>query len=108
MEKMKLGWQVTLDDVTAGTSGSRQTKYGRADQFSSAQWFQENPVYSQFDHTSYPTLSTVTIKDMKLDGATPHFTYQDGETLSTTNDSFFVPTRVRHDQFSLVPATATP
>jgi hypothetical protein len=105
MVKVRLGWKVAIDDVTSGTSGAAQTNYGRGSQFSTAQWFQENPVYSQFDHTSYPSLSTVTIKNMKLDGAAPPLTYQDGETLSTENDTFLVPTRVRHDSFSLVPAT---
>ena len=101
------GWALTLDDLTSKTSRTIHSHYGSSDQFNSPEWFQENPVYSQFVHTNYPTLSSVTIEKMTLNNATPKFTFQDAQTLSTQNDTFFVPTRVRHDQFSLVPASGS-
>jgi hypothetical protein len=101
------GWSLTLDDATSGKSRTIQTKYGADDQFNSCEWFQENPVYGQFDHTNYPTLSTVAFRKMALNHATPKFSFQDAQTLSTYNDTFFVPTHVKRNQFSLVPATGS-
>jgi hypothetical protein len=101
------GWAVTLDDLTSGASRTIHTHYGAKDQFNSCEWFQENPVYSQFVHTSYPTLSSVAIGDMMLNGEVPRFSFQDAQTLSTQNDTFFVPTPVRHDEFTLVAARGT-
>jgi hypothetical protein len=99
------GWALTLSDLTSKTSRTIQSHYGKRDQFNSPEWFQENPVYSQFVHTNYPTLSSVTIEKMTLNNAIPKFNFQEARTLSTQNDTFFVPTHVRHDQFSLVPAS---
>ena len=101
------GWSLTLDDATSGKARTIQTNYGAKDQFNSCEWFQENPVYGQFDHTNYPTLSTVTFRKMALNHSTPKFNFQDAQTLSTYNDTFFVPTRVKDNQFSLVPATGS-
>jgi hypothetical protein len=101
------GWSLTLDDATSGKARTIQTKYGGDDEFNSCEWFQENPVYTQFDHTNYPTLSTVAFRDMALNHDTPKFSFQDAQTLSTYNDTFFVPTHVRHNEFSLVPATGS-
>lgn len=99
------GWSLTLDDATSGKSRTIQTKYGANEQFNSCEWFQENPVYGQFVHTNYPTLSTITFRDMMLNQAQPTFDFQDAQTLSTYNDTFFVPTHVKEDRFTLVPAT---
>jgi hypothetical protein len=44
---------------------------------------------------------------MALNHSTPKFNFQDAQTLSTYNDTFFVPTRVKDNQFSLVPATGS-
>lgn len=99
------GWSLTLDDITSGKARTVQTRYGASDQFNSCEWFQENPVYGQFDHTDYPSLSMVTFRKMALNHSTPKFSFQDAQTLSTSNDTFFVPTHVKHNQFSLVPAT---
>jgi hypothetical protein len=63
---------------------------------------QENPVESQFDHTNYPTLSGVAFEGMRLNHVIPRFRFDEAQTLSTQNDTFFVPTHVRHDAFSLV------
>jgi len=101
------GWSLTLSDMTSGKTRTIQTKYGAGDQFNSCEWFQENPVYGQFDHTNYPSLSTVEFQDMALNHAKPTFNFQDAQTLSTYNDTFFVPTHVKHNQFSLVPATGS-
>ena len=98
------GWAVTLDDLTSNTSRTIHTHYGSKDDFNSCEWFQENPVYSQFVHTNYPTLSTVAFESMMLNHREPTFNYQEAQTLSTQNDTFFVPTHVRHDAFSLVAA----
>jgi hypothetical protein len=99
------GWSLTLDDLSTGTSATIQSHYGSSDLFNSCEWLQENPVYGQFVHTDYPTLSTVSFHRMRLNHAAPSFPFSDAQTLSTDNDSFFVPTRVRHDRFTLVPAT---
>jgi Peptidase A4 family len=99
------GWSLTLKDTTSGKARTIQTNYGAHDTFNSCEWFQENPVYGQFTHTDYPTLSTVTFREMALNHAKPTFSYQDAQTLSTYNDTFFVPTHVKENQFSLVPAT---
>jgi hypothetical protein len=101
------GWSLALDDATSGKARTIQTNYGANDQFDSCEWFQENPVYGQFTHTNYPTLSTVTFRDMALNHSTPQFNFQDAQTLSTYNDTFFVPTHVKRHQFSLVPATGS-
>jgi hypothetical protein len=101
------GWALTLSDLTSGTSKTVQTNYGPNDAFNSCEWFQENPVYSQFVHTDYPTLSTVGFRDMKLNDSIPHFRYADAQTLSTYNDTFYVPTRVHRDRFTLKPATGS-
>jgi Peptidase A4 family len=101
------GWSLALDDATSGKARTIQTKYGADDQFNSCEWFQENPVYSQFDHTNYPALSTVTFRHMALNHSKPTFNFQEAQTLSTYNDTFFVPTHVKRDQFSLVPATGS-
>jgi Peptidase A4 family len=101
------GWSLTLKDATSGKARTIQTAYGAGDNFNSCEWFQENPVYGQFDHTNYPTISTVTFRDMKLNHAKPTFNFQDAQTLSTYNDTFFVPTRVKGNSFSLLPATGS-
>jgi Peptidase A4 family len=101
------GWALTLSDLTSGTSKTVNTKYGSNDTFNSCEWFQENPVYSQFVHTNYPSLSTVGFHDMKLNDSIPQFNYADAQTLSTYNDTFYVPTHVRHDRFTLVPAAGS-
>ena len=101
------GWSLTLHDATSGKARTIQTNYGAHDQFNSCEWFQENPVYGQFVHTNYPTLSTVTFRHMALNHSRPRFPFRDAQTLSTYNDTFFVPTRVIRDQFTLVPATGT-
>jgi len=101
------GWSLALDDTTSGKSRTIQTKYGAQDDFNSCEWFQENPVYGQFDHTNYPALSTVTFRDMALNHSRPTFNFQEAQTLSTYNDTFFVPTHVKRNQFSLVPATGS-
>jgi hypothetical protein len=101
------GWSLTLDDATSGKARTIQTKYGAKDEFNSCEWFQENPVYGQFTHTNYPTLSTVTFRDMALNHSQPILSYQDAQTLSTYGDTFFVPTHVKKNQFSLVPATGS-
>jgi hypothetical protein len=101
------GWDLTLDDLTSKTSRTIHSHYGSSDQFNSPEWLQENPVYSQFVHTNYPTLSSVSIENMKLNNAVPKFTFQEAQTLSTQNDTFFVPTHVRHDEFALVPASGS-
>jgi hypothetical protein len=101
------GWALTLSDLTSGTSKTVATKYGANDAFNSCEWFQENPVYSQFVHTDYPTLSTVEFRDMKLNDSIPQFNYADAQTLSTYNDTFYVPTHVHRDHFTLVPATGS-
>jgi hypothetical protein len=101
------GWALTLDDLTSKTSRTIHSHYGSSDQFNSPEWFQENPVYSQFVHTNYPTLSSITIEKMTLNNVVPKFDFQEAQTLSTQNDTFFVPTHVRHDQFSLVLASGS-
>ncbi len=99
------GWNLTLSDLTSRTSKTVHTAYGSRDAFNSCEWFQENPVYSQFVHTSYPSFSTVSFHGLRANGAVPSLSYNEAQTLSTSNDSFFVPTRVRDDRFSLLPAT---
>jgi hypothetical protein len=101
------GWALTLDDLTSKDSRTIHSHYGSSDRFNAPDWLQENPVYSQFVHTNYPTLSTVTFEKMTLNNAIPKFEFQYAETLSTQNDTFFVPTHVKHDQFSLVPASGS-
>ncbi len=101
------GWALTLSDLTSGTSKTVNTKYGSNDTFNSCEWFQENPVYSQFVHTNYPSLSSVVFRDMKLNDSIPQFNYADAQTLSTYNDTFYVPTHVHRDRFTLVPATGS-
>jgi hypothetical protein len=101
------GWALTLDDLTSRASRTIHTDYGSNDLFNTCEWFQENPVYGQFVHTNYPTLSSVTIENMMLNHQTPKFSFQDAQTLSTQNDTFFVPTHVRHDEFSLVATNGT-
>jgi hypothetical protein len=101
------GWALSLDDATSGKTRTIQTRYGANDQFNSCEWFQENPVYGQFDHTNYPTLSTVAFRDMALNHAKPTFNFQEAQTLSTYNDTFFVPTHVKDNGFSLMPATGS-
>jgi hypothetical protein len=101
------GWSVTLDDLTSKDSRTIRIHYGENDQFNSCEWLQENPVYSQFVHTNYPTLSTISISNMSLNHTTPTFSFQEAQTLSTQNDTFFVPTRVHHDAFTLVPASGS-
>jgi Peptidase A4 family len=97
----RTGWELTLDDLTSATSRTIDSKYGVKDRFNSCEWFQENPVYSQFIHTSYPTLSSVTIDHLALNGTEPKLDFQDAQTLSTQNDTFFVPTHVHDDGFTL-------
>jgi len=104
MDLQPSGWAVTLDDLTSNTSRTIHTRYGSKEDFNTCEWLQENPVYSQFVHTNYPTLSTVAFEAMTLNHRTPRFKYQEAQTLSTQNDTFFVPTHVRHDEFSLVAA----
>jgi Peptidase A4 family len=104
MTMQRSGWALTLDDLTSRTSRTIHTHYGSNDVFNSCEWFQENPVYSQFVHTNYPTLSSVTMENMMLNHTKPKFSFQDAQTLSTQNDTFFVPTHVKHDEFSLVAA----
>jgi hypothetical protein len=107
MTMQRSGWALTLDDLTSKTSRTIHTRYGSNDRFNSPEWFQENPVYSQFVHTNYPTLSSVAIEKMTLNNAIPKFTFREAQTLSTQNDTFFVPTPVRHDEFSLVAASGS-
>jgi hypothetical protein len=107
MTMRRAGWALTLDDLTSKSSRTIHTHYGSNDDFNSPEWFQENPVYSQFVHTSYPTLSSVSIEKMRLNDTVPQFTFRDAQTLSTQNDTFFVPTHVKHDQFSLKPASGS-
>ncbi|HTT59829.1 MAG TPA: G1 family glutamic endopeptidase [Acidimicrobiales bacterium] len=98
------GWVLTLSDLTSGASKTERSGYGSHDTFNSCEWFQENPVYSQFVHTEYPSLSTVSFRNMKMNDSIPRFSYADAQTLSTSNDSFYVPTHVHRDRFTLVPA----
>jgi hypothetical protein len=44
---------------------------------------------------------------MTVNQRTPKFSFRDAQTLSTYNDTFFVPTHVRHDEFSLVATNGT-
>jgi hypothetical protein len=104
MTMLRTGWAITLDNLTLKESRTFDTFYGANERFNSCEWFQENPTYHQFVHTNYPTLSPVTIEDMTLNHATPKFSLENALTLSTSDDAFFVPTPVRHDEFSLVPA----
>jgi hypothetical protein len=96
------GWAVTLEDLSSQKSRTVRTHYGARDRFNSCEWLQENPVESQFDHTNYPTLSGVAFEGMRLNHVIPRFRFDEAQTLSTQNDTFFVPTHVRHDAFSLV------
>lgn len=95
------GWRLTFRDLTSGRSRSFTVRYARNVGFSVKDWAVEDT--SGCAVSPYPQTSTVTMKDLKLNGKRPRLRYDSANVLESPNGVTLVPTRVHRDEFSLVP-----
>ena len=104
------GWNLVVKDHSSGFTRSTQVDYAAGQTYVLGEWYQEDPASALVTTTdeAYPDVSTVTFEHVQLDGHAPQVTLNDASALSTANGTNFVPTSLRNDAFSMVPATGAP
>ena len=103
------GWSLRLHDHASSLSVKRQIDIGFGDSFNQGEWIQENPssISSGLPVIPYPAMKDVTFQDLTINGTAPKLDLGDGQVLITSSKRYRVPSRVRHDAFSMVLPTAT-
>lgn len=95
------GWRLYFRDLTSGRSADFVISYAKDTHFDLGEWSQEDSSVA-CTISPFPEMSTVTFKDLRLDDRIPRVPYRDATVLEAPNGDL-VPTRVRHDGFSLFP-----
>jgi hypothetical protein len=105
MTRNDQGWYLKVHNLTVGWSRSVEVHYGASDQFTQAEWFQEDPAngYAATTDVPYPSTSPVAFAHLEVDRHPPRLRYSDAQVLSTVKDVFLVPTPPRDDGFALLP-----
>jgi hypothetical protein len=100
-------WTLHAEDTSTGRTMQVETTYAAGVVMNQGQWIQEDPLTGSANRdVAYPTLSDVTFGSLTVDTRPPRLSFDDAQALSTQNDFSWVPTRVHHDSFSIVPADA--
>jgi hypothetical protein len=86
-----------------GWRRSVEVHYGATDQFTQAEWIQEDPAkgYAATTDVPYPSTSPVAFSHLEIDHRPPHLRYENAQVLSTTNGVFLAPTRPSDNGFTL-------
>jgi hypothetical protein len=103
MSRATKGWSLRFADLTRRLKGTAFVKMPSSVPFTQGEWIQEDPTDST--NTSqdipYPELSTVTFRDLMVNGTTPTLNLNDGQVLVSSGGTINVPTPVVNDSFSL-------
>jgi hypothetical protein len=107
MIKNSAGWKLVVKNLSFGWSRSLEIHYGAGQTFTQGEWLQEDPAAGQVTATDVPYADTsiVSFQHLRLNGRGPHLKFADAQALSTVSGTYLVPTHVRHDAFSLLPAS---
>ncbi len=99
------GWQLRVRNLTEKTTSSTLVPVDAVTPFDVAEYTQEDPGSSVSLGTDfpYPTTSTVTFDELRVNGDIPTLTRADGSVLMSPNGIVLVPTPVSNGGFSLVP-----
>jgi hypothetical protein len=101
-------WRLVLDDRTAHLDGVHVSDDGIGQPFELADWFQEDPKDLRLGQPfPYPNLATVTFRGLVLNGNPPSYPALYAQWLSLPANSYFAPTLLAGDQFSLRPASVS-
>jgi hypothetical protein len=97
------GWSLTLDDPTSDLAVTKLIPYGVGAAFTAAEWIQEDPTADSVTAVDlpYPEMSTVVFQGVTVNGAAPHLTLDEGQTLSAADGIFLVPSPLHDDAVSL-------
>jgi hypothetical protein len=108
MVQRRAGWQLRVTDVTHPLVRRVDTQYGPRVRFFQAQWIQEDPAHASNPavDVAYPSMASVTFRSLLLNRRRPVLPYRDAHVLASPNEVVLVPTRVQHNSFSVLPATA--
>jgi hypothetical protein len=101
------GWNLVVKDRSSGWTRSTDVHYEATETYTTSNWAQEDPASGgtvTSTDVPYADTSTVTLQHLRIDGHVPHLTLKDAAALSTPNGTYLVPTPVRDDEFSMVPA----
>lgn len=103
MSRNAQGWDLKVHNLTVGWSRSVEVHYGATDQFTQAEWIQEDPAkgYAATTDVPYPATSPVAFGDLEVDHRPPRLRYENAQVLSTTGGVFLAPTRPLDDGFAL-------
>jgi hypothetical protein len=107
MSKNPAGWKLAVRNLTVGWSRSLEVHYGAGENFTHGEWIQEDPASARVTSTDVPYARTsiVSFQHLEVDEHVPHLKFADALVLSTVDGTYLVPTRLRHDAFSLEPAS---
>jgi hypothetical protein len=103
-------WVISIADSTSGSHAVRYTRDETGAAFDLADWLQEHPSFRAVDaagQDAYPTLSTVRIHGLAVNGTTPQY----ADMLSTwmsENGGYLAPARLYNGSFAFRPATLSP
>jgi Peptidase A4 family len=106
MTRNPAGWKLEVKNLSAKWTRSIEVHYGTGESFTHGEWIQEDPASARITSTDVPYANTsvVTFQHLRVDERVPHLEFEDALVLSTVDGTYLVPTRVRHDAFSLEPA----
>ncbi len=105
MARNDQGWYLKVHNLTVGWSRSVEVHYAASDQFTQAEWLQEDPAsgYAATTDVPYPSTSPVAFTHLQVNRHPPRLRYSDAQVLATKKDVFLVPTVPRDDGFALLP-----
>ena len=106
ISRLRRGWRLHVLDATENKSVSLVVGYGRQARFVQGEWLQEDASNHCTDGT-YPTLSDVTFRSLRVNGVVPRLSYDHATVLESANGVNLVPSRIHHDSFSVARATGT-
>ncbi len=103
MTRNSQGWDLEVHNLTVGWSRSAEVHYGATDQFTQADWIQEDPAkgYAAMTDVPYPSTSPVAFSHLEVDHRPPRLRYENAQVLSTTGGVFLAPTRPYDNGFAL-------
>jgi hypothetical protein len=104
MQVTAAGWELKLDDITAGRAVSKLVRAEPTSGYTSAQWIQEDPssgVGPSVGRAPYPPTSLASFSDVDVNGAPPLVSFKDQSWLGFRGAIAIRPTPLAGDTFAL-------